>query len=664
MRVINFPRSPDQFKPDESGISSEEGCLPQPVHAQLTGVATLFNKLKATLEMDTSTKKAPDDGTKEEEGSKESRVPFLRTLSPELVVLGPAGTQPQAGKTLARYNAGMSVVYSRSSSQLVTCGQVPNSSQVTLKDSPCSLRRAEVTVVLPTESRWRWTRAGARAVTSIHPLGMNYFEKDTSSSEYSSSEEENSVFQPEVERKKRVRRKQRVSRGSRGLKNNASSLGRGIAGLMSSGEEGEREPESEEEGGNMEDVGCLESGVQMECEVGDEDSESPIQTFLFPSPQAALCSPQLSVGPVSTTPITSAPMHVFTVYEDLNKLDSSMLSMSTEKAKSYQRMNVSGAVVGGGWEKRVKPCSVTLTRLPQYHHTRVNKTTPGVLGVTHRTRLDSKDSSSDTSSSSESVSMLTGPRSTGSRDFSTGSKLSGPASSPSLGLTPRRLKSVGRKSPVAKRSLPFSKPPHTTPTNVSSGRPTSPTANAFPTTPSRDTSLAKSPASSPNPLGHTAKSPVTSANTSTPPPLSLTALPSAEKSKSGATGVGAVPVDWSSDDDFEVEPSPSLIVSPAVPHPSTTSSTPVTKKRPHTASSSSSLPSSPVVVSLNISPHSSKSDTATSAGGGGRGSEKPSGHCDVERSPVKAAAHSMTEDTVDAGRSLGILYTVRRGTSK
>ena len=48
---VNICRSPDRQKLDESGISSEEGCIPQQVYSQLTDIVSLVRDLETALDL-------------------------------------------------------------------------------------------------------------------------------------------------------------------------------------------------------------------------------------------------------------------------------------------------------------------------------------------------------------------------------------------------------------------------------------------------------------------------------------------------------------------------------------------------------------------------------------------------------------------------------------
>lgn len=440
-----FFSSADQFKPDESGISSEEGCLPGPGFSKLANVATLIQELETKLEThftgyNSSPRHEEESGVDHDEGTGRGFPPAPQTP----VVLGPPGTQPQPGKTLARYDRCPSVVYSRSSSQLVTCGTVPNTTLDVLKDSRAS-HRAEVTIPLPSDGERRWTRAGARAIISAYHPGVSYLEEsDTSSSDVSSSDQENSVFMPSVDRKKRLRRRRQLlmegQRGGQGPK-------RVVSMAVSSVGEGDV------------DMDDWDDEVQMECEVG-EDVETQSPFFKFPSPQA------LPAPPV--VPTNTSPPRIFTVYDDLT------LIQPHQKPILESQKAVDDGAVSGTWRGKpnlsIRPCAVSITNLPRHIVSRHLRSVPAdkqkssvVLASRCRRDSTSSEGSSSSSSSSDSVSMLgkelAYPGS--SKSGQTDSKGPLVPSTSGLNLTPQRQRLGSGRAPVARRSFPFSKPPST-----------------------------------------------------------------------------------------------------------------------------------------------------------------------------------------------------------
>lgn len=483
-------RSSDQFKPDESGISSEEGCLPGPAFSKLANLATLIEELETTVE--THLTACNSSSRPEEESVTDNEVDCSNGLPPAAqapVVLGPPGTQPQPGKTLARYDQCPSVVYSRSSSQLVSCGAVPNTTLAALKHSRVS-RRAEVMVPVPSDGERRWTRAGARAITSAHHPGVSYWEEsDTSYSESSSSDPENDVYMASVERKKKVRRRRQLLTGSHRDSTKDSKRVVSMAPLLV----GEGDVERED----------WDGGVQMECEVG-EDVETQSPFFNFPSPQA------LPDPPVGRT--NPSPPRVFTVYDDL-------LFQPHHRPVWNSQTPMDGGLVSSRWRGKphpsIRPCAVNITNLPRHivsqhlHSVQADgQKFSVVLAGRHRRDSASSEESTSSSSSSASLSMLRQETSCvgSSKSGQTDSKNpSSPVPSTSvLKLTPRRERLGSGRTPMARRSFPFSKPP-STPRTVS---------------------------------------------------------PMIKRNK--RPGFRAVPVDWSPDEDFENDPAPSVIMSPLV----------------------------------------------------------------------------------------------------
>lgn len=444
-----FFSSADQFKPDESGISSEEGCLPGPGFSKLANVATLIQELETKLEThftayNSSPRHEEESGTDHEEGASRG----FSTAAQTPVVLGPPGTQPQPGKTLARYDRCPSVVYSRSSSQLVTCGTVPNTTLALLKDSRAS-HRAEVTIPTPSDGERRWTRAGARAIISAYHPGVSYLEEsDSSSSDFSSSDRENGVYMPSVERKKKRRCRRQLltetQRGSQGAKRVVS---------MATSPVGEGDIEMDD----------WDGGVQMECEVG-EDIETQSPFFKFPSPQTLPNPPVVSTN--------TSPLRIFTVYDDLTLFQShqkvnteSMVSVNSHRA-------VDGGTVSGTWSGEpnhsIRPCAVNITNLPRHIVNRHLHSVPAdkqksSVALAGRCRRDSTSSEGSTgsSNSSASVSMLSKEPSRPGSSKSDASKCPPVPSTSVLPLTPQRRRLGSGRAPVARRSFPFSKPPST-----------------------------------------------------------------------------------------------------------------------------------------------------------------------------------------------------------
>lgn len=550
-----------------------------------------------------------EESCEDRKGVSSISTPDPQAVFPCLVVLGPPGTQPQRGKTLARYDQNPSVVYSRSSSHLLACGGVPNTALVVLKDSQVP-RSAEVTVVLPKEGTrdLRWTRAGTRAMVSSHQPAVSYLEEsETSSSEFSSSDSgmENSAYNPDLERMKRVRRKQLLqdARGSRGLK---STKRVGINTLISSAEE-EREAESGEEEENANSA--WDGSVQMECEVGGEDVETQAPIFSFPSPGSAsgdTAPSTVTISPGRSTNLTlSSPPGIYTVYEDLNlpQPNQQHLLGPAKWKRKFHGAVLSGTGSSAQQNFSVRPCAVSITSLPRHivDHFSKKSTATGMAedeSTTHfRRNSTCSESSTSTSTSSDSHSMLLQT----SHVISTGQshKDSSPVPDASVKLTPRR-----QRVPVARRSLPFSHPP-----------------------------APKSP--------HT-----------------MTAL-SKKNEQTVAEGVRVVPVDWSPDDDFQVNPRPSFILSPVV-EPSRSASVKTDKSSTEVSSSRRSpvisMPTFSGAVSsslLEIGDMSVKRE-----GGGSTGMPKLSSG---KNSPAKTAS-SITEDATDSDngtfvwRILHIMY--------
>ena len=531
-------RSSEQHKPDESGISSEEGWLPWPAFSQLADIASLFQELETKLDAETSeheheTTRLGEDkegepggeredgdrgkgGEREEEEEEEedgvSAASLPQIFPSELVVIhvGPPGTQPN----LARYDRGASAVYSRSSNQLfLTSRSRANTKLVTPKDSRVP-RSAEVTVVLPKDDggERRWTRAGTRAICSTRDWGVHYLEEsDETTSNSSSDDRDCGMYEPELGRKKK-RRKQLAQTAGRGGSSKKRRERVGIGMLITSTEEEEEEEEVEVENWRQGGSGGMAEEVGMEYEV-EGGLESP--TFTFPSTGSTVQGQVLLESPSHCGHMSSTSLSgIYTVYEDLK------LHQPTEKQSMEpvtKKRDSQGVVAdttcsngGGGRGNRqrvsVKPCAVSVTSLPRHMvdkhlaYVRNQSTSDGPA----RLRDSTSPESSSSSSSSDSLSML-------SRPSMSQSQPRGSHPSPSARLTPRRL--GDGKTPVARRSLPFSKPPRT--------------LNLTPTT-SKKSLEATAASASPNARG--------------------------------------LPVGWSPDEDFEGKPSPFFTVSPVVEH--------------------------------------------------------------------------------------------------
>ena len=623
-------------------------------------------------------------------GDSSSTIRPPQSSSTDLVVLGPPGTRPQVGKTLARYDDAASVVYSRSSSQLLVSGSVPNTSMIVVKDSCAKLRRGEVTVILPSDvtHNRRWTRAGTRVIDGTHQSGVNYLEESFSSSQFSSSsDEEKNVFRVEIEKtkKKRTRRKRPQSHNTRAGHGSLKRRERksvALAELISSAEEDEGK--GEEDGGQaieeldiVEEGGWEEGAVQMEYEIGNEDEDES------PTPPLVLKPTQQTPFKPSTKKAFSYPAKVCTVYENL-EADKSIPSVIRSKSDGVQR------VVGMNCKKVLRPCSVNITGLPQhiihrFLQPQVKKSPSAVVeSIVHvqlqgdsmsATNNNSTSSSSSSSSSgSDSESMLVDTRKSR-RNTSPNNTSGTPRSSMVVtSTTPRRLSSNGWRSPVARRSFPFSKPPNTTSTNTTSYSPTSETVHST-TTPLSP----KSPPTSPSnqPKIKPVKSIRDSVTTPTRPPINTRLTPASSSrsrpvqrttpsfARKSTGGSHTVAVDWSSDDDFDSDPSPSFIISPTcLPKQSPS---PVLHEKRSTSSSSdggkASKSRSICVISTpsldtSISPHppsnsnsNPTSPVITEEGNDVKNTKRAKNFPPVQwKTPtLRAVAHSLTEDATESG---------------
>ena len=631
-------RSPDQSRPDESGISSEESCLTLPMYNQLTDMASLLNQLQTTLEGEgggrsgagrNQWKGSGGESEGEEGGSRggggggvggASFVRLSQTPSPELVVLGPPGTRPQAGKTLARYDPSRSVVYSRSSSQLLPSGATPNTATVVVKDSCAKLRQAEVVVDLPNEASGnrRWTRAGTRVMDGTHHLPVSYLEESYSSSDLSSSSDGESRAVMEIERrKKRLRRRPQPKSSKSVSKAKGKSAVVLRRDLVSSGEEEEEEEgdgvtsqESQERGAVEED-----GGVQMECEVGGEELGSPIPPLVLPSPQQ---QHQTSFQQ-NTQSAFSFPANVSAVYEDLD-LDRTVASAQEGGSDSGCGGGGDGGVrrgVGVPYAKSVRPCSVTITSLPRhvvhrYLLPRANEKPPSTTAMesaaasAHLHRKGPRSSSSDSSSlsrsssGSDSESMLVSqqqysvvesvtplPDNDDSSPDENGKTTSSRNSRPGVAVkstTPRRVKGGGSggsklSPPTARRSFPFSKPP-STPSASQTIPSTTTTPLSAKSTPKFRLALIRPLGNSPRLSLTTPTSGYLTTPTTTPlttPTRATRDTPAAGRTSSvvggrktlshsfarkSTGGDRTLAIEWSSDEDFTRDPTPSLVVSP------------------------------------------------------------------------------------------------------
>ena len=633
--------------------------------SQLASIATLFKKLETTLDSsgthDSTGQDVEGEGIRGrgEDSDTDSPTPPPLAPPPDLVVLAPPGTKPLRGRMLSQHDPDMSVVYSRSSSQLLLSGRSPDPSLVVLKDS--THRCAEVSVVRPSEttSGFRWTRAGIRAIRSANHPNVRYLEEsDTSSDDFSSSDSDNGVFEPVVEGKKKKKKRVRC-KPPQGSRFNHGKRVSGIVALVSSAEEE-----------SVEGDYYWEGSVQMECEVGGEHFETQ-------SPMLSLqCTSANTPPPTAPASIPHAShVNIFTVYEDL-KLPQPNKELRSDPIREKARASVEGSVRR---RKQLQPFTVRVTRLP--HHiidqhllpTKIKKST-----AVEAAAAGSMCSDESSTSSSESVSLLR-PQS---RDLFSQSeskntqRTSMQPSSPSL--TPRRLGDGGR-GPVARRSIPFSKAPRT-PAGPTTDKPSHTTSLDSPLVPANTTKTTSSessqvpatkaksshttpsqssllPTKSPlKPLhlkpSSVRSSPSTSARSSPTTPCS-TKPPLAVPVK-GSSGVKAVAVGWSSDEDFEATPGPSFVLSPNTSSPGVGRKSLVKKKKSEEVASSLLTESMSAVSSSSGGSKSSSlpQSSVTALVRGRKGGEELRDSTVVMHEktltskdlPVKTEAHSASED--------------------
>ena len=555
--------------------------------SQLTNIATLFKQLKATLDLGGTHDNARQDterekSTESREGGEESDTDSstLPSLAPppDLVVLAPPGTKPLCNRMLSRNNRGMSVVYSRSSNQVLLSGKTPDPSLVVLKDS--TPRSIEVSVPRPSEvtGGFRWTRAGIRAIKSANRL--TYLEEsEMSSGEFSSSDSDAGVFKPIVERKKKKRVRRKPPQGSKGSRDERVSE---IAELVSSGEEESMEGDH------------WEGSVQMECEVGGEDFEtqSPMLILQSTSDNVPVVTASASIPRVS-------PAKVFTVYEDLKLIQPNMEHLSD----SIGDKTGTGAEGSAKQEKQLRPCTVRVTSLP--HHVidkhrlpmKIKKSTAVEATAADLCR-DSMCSDESSTSSSESVSLLR-PQSHNLSSQGGSKKVQYGSGQPSPPLTPQRLGDRS-KEPVARRSIPFSKAPRTL-TGKSSN--TTLPASPFPPTTSHTTSSEHSLVPTTDKPSHTTSSvhsliPTTDKPTSSEHSLVPTTI---KPSPATSSEHSLVPTTTAK---------PTSVVIATAPHPTLSKSSLLPAKSPlqslHPKSSSTRFSSSSSASSCSTTPPSTK----------------------------------------------------------
>ena len=492
-------RSCDQSRPgDQPGASPEDDSVQRPA-SQLAEVAHLFEQLQATLDTDGAVENAP--GEKLE--SQQDTVNIV-DLSPESP--SPSPSLPFASMGLLfREGSGkthtcddndlnISAVYSRCSSILLTPGSLPNLEGVVQKDLNLS-QRTEVTVILPdidSDTR-RWTRSGTRALFgSCEGESHLYSLRDgETSSDFADSDSNAAVSEPGARKKKRAHQKS-LQRSS--VKPSYCS--------------------------NGEEVHVVGEMVRREYnESGDCERDTP-PYFEFPSP----VSQSASISSPLSSPSDNAMAHILSSgassMNTAGNISSAFLPDSGVEVSGVEVSEGNGAsceMVDGKCvihrrhnKPSLKPCTLNITPLPKHI---VNKHIAKVSDMKGKVHSRSDRSTSPVSSSSidstDSLSILNKPPPAfkvpkGSEDNDEGIPDSG-NSTHHKSLTPQRSR-IG-KEPVAKRSLPFSKPPRS-------------------------------------------------------------ALPSVFK-RAGAVSsrnIEAVPINWSTDDDFETNPLPpsSARPSPAV----------------------------------------------------------------------------------------------------
>ena len=780
-------RSPEHQKLDESGISSEEGCIPQQVYTQLTDIASLVRDLETTLEVEAGvgSSKTPPEGGGEGRGKESDFCPASDTcITPE--------SRPHGTRNTRRAHEwhDRPLVYSRTSSQVVPSGHTPNLEVVVLKDTHMS-RRAEVTVKPPSEEASAGDRRRTRAALSRTQFGTVNYTESFSSSESTSSDDDSGdtggsravgerkkkrVFHRKVQQKQK-KKAARVSHVKTGGKVKA-------AGFVLAVEEEGRSRGRESEG-EMEEGEWGPGVVQMECEIGGEEQGPPL--------------PSLSYSP-HTFRVGATRVHA-AVYEGLGQpflLGAGSRRNLSQKMDALNSRQSRPLIMRGGInpETVVKPCSVVVTGLPRHIVNQYlsatsaaeRSSTAGDTLVSHNDLCGEETSDEDSSSSSESVSMLAAP----SHQMSVGCGLQsqsqdGEDSSLSRNLlTPHRVGSRG-KSPRARRSFPFSKPLPTlqsqssststgniaSPVSLFLSHKQSPSSSESPShskrrlslssskhhlTPSHSPSPSKdrvpssksssparsllpsnflSPSSSKSPSpgkmseskspspplafnflsptsSRTPSPPPTSSPTAPPPPppphpppkspkSSNTTTPTRTTKSSGSSsgggggtqkfpvlpkptppkprktrlslssrkGSGSVTptqrlaVEWSSDDDFRADPSPSVVVSPA-PKNQQTKSLPPPVTTEGNSLRGSSTKSTPVLGTMPPSPgstgqilrSSSSPNEPPTTGARDDHEEEEEGVLmkklsPQKRSPAKAAAHRPTENnSANSGESL------------
>ena len=788
---MNICRSPDHQKLDESGISSEEGYIPRQVYSQLTAIVSLVRDLQTTLDLsntgtDSCSKTLSESGGEGRGKATEGHTACF--ISEYCIFPGDfACEEAENERMLEWYDRPM--VYSRSSAQLLPAGCTPNLEVVVLKDTRMS-RRAEVVVKPPSEQGPAGDRMRTRPVLPRGKFGtINYLESfSSSSSDLSSSSEDDR--DTSGSRTRGERRKKRISR--RGMEQKKKKVPRAM-----------HASDSKIGGGNFliadfvvssTDVGGTRGGsavegdwgagvVQMECEIGEEEQGPPLSPLLSSSLALSTNSP-------SSTKDLSRPF----LLENASGLSSSRKTDFSHSGQAIMALARRGESMVNP-KKITKPCSVPITSLPRHTvmryfsavsvkepsstsveslgsnedlHGGKQLTSPNTLSKEERE--DSVSTSGESFSSSESDSML-GPIKTparrGLKSRSGERGVSGGYNSVAQ-RTPRRLGSGGR-SPVARRSFPFSKPPSTpslpspSPTRsmakpahsttpyklpklksvspskrrLSLTKSPSPSKNSFkspspsnlsPTssksvTPTQNPSSPSSPPLSfnfsspspsespssppPDPLPAPSKSPVTpttSSNTvhatpskpsktggsnttkkSSPPNTKSTPSKSrkthsnsksSRRKDSRSTALDqTLAVDWSTDDDFQADPSPSFVISPTASNQKVTSSLPASVKT-ESSCDLSPVKSTPLLATMPPSPQSSSqvlrrshspiNDEALTTGAavdeeeGGEEevpvNKKRKGSPKEGPPAVKAPAHSLSGNTAESGEPFSLSF--------
>ena len=346
-------------------------------------------------------------------------------------------------------------------------------------------RRAKVVIREPEseESTGRWTRYATRAFSSRtqqRQWGKYWYDRE-SSSETSSSSVDSQTMGAEVERRKILRRKAAGVKGGGGRKG-LMQVRRAMMNRASSSEE----EEEEEEEGRVDTIDGY-MGVEYEVASGPEETMMvfnpsqlrPVKQSKFwnkTSHYSSSSSAQSSrASSIPSDPLTSG---ISTLYEQLKAKKSRMEMLPTDGRRHNKSFKLKQRKAGGA---RLKAPRVEVTRLPK--HTLENYKCFGMTAMKDGESVSTNVSAGTNHSSTKDISHYQSPSpcsddSSGSTSMLVNLPFTNSTTSSSYHqrdhetlsvTTPRRSRQ--RNSPVARRSLPFSKPPKYSPTSSPSKHP-------------------------------------------------------------------------------------------------------------------------------------------------------------------------------------------------